>query len=235
MRRRRRGNNSLVIAASVVLMALLFIIIVIMGRDNNVKNPITTENGQTTTTTGMESESTTEEPTEPPTEAPVEISLIAVGDNLIHEGVIKSGKQSDGTYNFDFMFTNILDYIGNADISVINQETVFGGDDKAFAGYPNFNSPTAIGDAIVNAGFNVVLHASNHARDMGKSGLLNCVKYWKTQPSVTMLGIYETPEEGEDIKIVDIAGSTNYYRDENDTHIVPKRTMDELIINGGRA
>jgi len=39
----------------------------------------------------------------------------------------------------------------------------------------------------------------------------------------------------EDIKIVDIAGSTNYYRDENDTHIVPKRTMDELIINGGRA
>ena len=39
----------------------------------------------------------------------------------------------------------------------------------------------------------------------------------------------------EEIKIVDIAGDTAYYRDENDTHIVPKRTMEELIINGGRA
>ena len=39
----------------------------------------------------------------------------------------------------------------------------------------------------------------------------------------------------EEIKIVDIAGDTAYYRDENNTHIVPKRTMEELIINGGRA
>ncbi len=37
----------------------------------------------------------------------------------------------------------------------------------------------------------------------------------------------------EKIEIVDIAGDTAYYRDENGNHIVPKRTMDELIVNGG--
>ena len=37
----------------------------------------------------------------------------------------------------------------------------------------------------------------------------------------------------ENIKIVDINGDTAYYRDEQGNHYVPKRTMDELIINGG--
>jgi nitroreductase len=37
----------------------------------------------------------------------------------------------------------------------------------------------------------------------------------------------------ERIEIVDAKDSTRYYRDENGTHIVPKRTLDELIVNGG--
>ncbi|MBE5940566.1 MAG: CapA family protein [Lachnospiraceae bacterium] len=164
------------------------------------------ENSSGTTDVITTEPPTTEEPTEPPTEAPVELTLIAVGDNLIHTGVIKTGKQDDGTYNFDFMFTEIQKYIDAADISVINQETIFGGDDKEFGGYPRFNSPTAIGDSIAKAGFNVVLHASNHARDMGLSGLLNTVEYWKTKPEVLTLGIYETEEEQKEIPIMEVEG-----------------------------
>lgn len=37
---------------------------------------------------------------------------------------------------------------------------------------------------------------------------------------------------GERIEIVDCSGNTDYYR-ENGIHYVPKRTMDELIVNGG--
>ena len=37
----------------------------------------------------------------------------------------------------------------------------------------------------------------------------------------------------EEIKIVDIDRDTAYYRGENGVHFVPKRTMDELIVNGG--
>lgn len=37
----------------------------------------------------------------------------------------------------------------------------------------------------------------------------------------------------EEIKLVDNTGSVKYYRDENGVHYVPKRTMDELIIDGG--
>lgn len=38
----------------------------------------------------------------------------------------------------------------------------------------------------------------------------------------------------ENIEIVDIEGDeTAYFRDEKGNHFVPKRTMDELIVNGG--
>ena len=36
----------------------------------------------------------------------------------------------------------------------------------------------------------------------------------------------------ENIKLVDPKnGDTNYYRDENDTHCVPKRTLEEIVLN----
>lgn len=193
------------------LLSLFLILLLVSGvvacNSKKINNVNSTNNANNNKTTNK-IETTTEEPTteEPATEAPAEVTLVAVGDNLIHTGVIKTGLQSDGTYNFDFLFNNLKSYFTEADIAVINQETIFGGDDKEFGGYPKFNSPTKIGDAIVKAGFNVVLHASNHARDMGKSGLLNSVEYWKTQPSVTMLGIHETPEESENITIMEIKG-----------------------------
>ena len=86
---------------------------------------------------------------------------------------------------------------------MINQETIFGGNEKGFSGYPYFNSPTEVGDAIVNAGFNVVLHSSNHAADKQIEGLENCLEYWKQHPEMTVVGIHETEEESA-IKIITI-------------------------------
>ncbi len=34
----------------------------------------------------------------------------------------------------------------------------------------------------------------------------------------------------EDIKIVDVKKDTNYYRDENDTHCVPKRDLNDILV-----
>lgn len=53
-----------------------------------------------------------------------DISLMAVGDNLIHMGVVNTGKQSDGTYDYSFLFEGISDFLNTADIKIINQETL---------------------------------------------------------------------------------------------------------------
>ncbi len=137
-----------------------------------------------------------------------DISLMAVGDNLLHMGIVNTGKQADGSYNYDFLFDEISDFLGTADIKVINQETILGGNEKGFSGYPRFNSPTEVGDAIAKAGFNVVLHASNHAGDKGIDGLLTCVEFWNNYPEVVMTGIHETREDAEEISLITVKGVT---------------------------
>lgn len=130
------------------------------------------------------------------------VNLLAVGDNLIHIQVIESGKQKDGTYNFDHLYANIRKDITKADIAVINQETILGGDEFAYSGYPCFNSPTEIGDAIINAGFDVVLQATNHTMDMRLKGVLNTFAFWRKHPQITVLGINKTKKESKQIHII---------------------------------
>ena len=65
-----------------------------------------------------------------------------------------------------------------------------------YSGYPRFNSPYELADAEVAAGFNVILHATNHTTDKGKEAVLNCMNYWDTNyPDVAYLGINKTQEE----------------------------------------
>ncbi len=129
-----------------------------------------------------------------------DIHLMMVGDNLLHMGVVQTGRQNDGTYDYTCLYEGISDFIDAADISMINQETILGGNELGFSGYPNFNSPTEVGDTLAKVGFDVVLHASNHAADQGGSGLLNCVEFWETKhPEILMVGINGFPPETSDV------------------------------------
>lgn len=134
-----------------------------------------------------------------------DIRLMAVGDNLMHMGVVRSGEQRDGSLDYSFLYKGISDYLNRADIKIINQETILAGNERGFSGYPYFNSPTQVGDAIADAGFNVVLHASNHAADQGTDGLINCANYWSEKhPEVLMTGIHANAEDLRDIPILTI-------------------------------
>lgn len=134
------------------------------------------------------------------------VTLLAVGDDLIHVQLIENAKQKDGSYNFNHMFEEIKTEVAEADIAVINQETIFAGKNVAYAGYPRFNSPKEVGDAVVNAGFDVVLHATNHALDKGEKGLENTIEYWKTKKKITVLGVNESKKEQDTVKIVEKNG-----------------------------
>lgn len=135
------------------------------------------------------------EPSPEPAFREYDVTLLALGDNLMHMGVVRTGLMDDGTYNFSFLFDNIREYLAAADISVINQETVFGGNELGFSGFPRFNSPTEVGDAIADAGFDVVLHATNHAADQGLQGIQNCVAFWADcHPEILITGISKDKE-----------------------------------------
>lgn len=119
-----------------------------------------------------------------------DITLMAVGDNLLHMGIVNTGKQADGSRNYDFLFDGIRSFLGQADIKIINQETILGGNQLGFHGYPLFNSPSEVSDAIAKAGFNVVLQATNHTSDQGLNGIEHCLELWKTHPEVLVAGLH---------------------------------------------
>ena len=158
------------------------------------------------------------------------MTLMALGDNLMHMGIVQTGRMEDGTYDFSFLFRDIAPYLDQADIKMINQETILGGNELGFSGFPYFNSPTEVGDAIVEAGFNVVLHATNHAADQGIKGLYHCVDYWKQHPEVLMTGILGEGDT-ESIPLLEVGGLTfailNYTYGPN-MEVLPKTLWGHL-------
>lgn len=134
-------------------------------------------------------------------------SVIAVGDNLYHQSLIDAGASEDGNWNYDKIYTHITDAIKDADIRMIDQETVFTTDHDSVSSYSSFATPTEVGDAIVKAGFNVVESANNHIDDFGEGFLTDTLNFWKTKyPDVTLLGIHDSQEDADTVKIREVNG-----------------------------
>ncbi|MBQ7741197.1 MAG: CapA family protein [Eubacterium sp.] len=123
------------------------------------------------------------------------VELIAVGDNLIHMPVVNSGKQEDGSYNFDYMYEPFRKYVEAADIACINQETRLGGSSFPYKGYPMFNSPQEIGEAAINAGFDVFTLATNHSMDVKAAGIEKEIEFFNKHPDVIHIGTNLTMDD----------------------------------------
>ncbi len=144
---------------------------------------------------------------EPPEEiVPRYVSVVAIGDMLMHPGVSGYAFQPDGSLNYDFCFDPIRDELISADIAVVNNEVPFGGNEFGLKNYPNFNVYQELGDAEVRAGFDVVLNATNHVRDMGTDGIFRTMNYWKNYPDVYSIGIHENAEDQDRIRVIERNG-----------------------------
>ncbi len=135
------------------------------------------------------------------------VSIVMVGDILLHTPVENAAMDDQGNYSFDFIFSNTKGMIKAADVAIVNQEVIIGGKELTVSGYPSFNAPYEIGDALVNAGFDVVCHATNHALDKGKKGITNTIDYWNTRhPAMTVVGIDESQAQKDLVDIIEING-----------------------------
>lgn len=180
---------------------------IVQNEQTTDKNSGTESDIQKESNTEVESATEPETTTEPETKAPSEINLLMVGDILLHDRVEECAVQEDGSYNYDVIFDSVLDDIQAADLAIVNQEVIIGGEELGVSGYPAFNAPFEMGDALVKAGFDVVCHGTNHALDKGRKGLLSCISFWKeTYPQIAVLGINETAEEQNEIYVYEQDG-----------------------------
>lgn len=131
----------------------------------------------------------------------MEVELVSVGDVLMHTPLLNYASNGDGTYDFNSIFSVMKDDISRADIAICNQETPVDTTVPADGGiHFIFNTPGEIGEAEINAGFDVVLQASNHSYDMGSDGVLNTINFWKSKADqITMIGMNESQEARDTI------------------------------------
>ena len=84
------------------------------------------------------------------------VDLLMVGDALIHEAVYEDARIGNEKYDFKPMLERIKPISSKQDLAYYNQETILGGKEFGYSGSPMFNSPYEVGDAFVDAGFNIV-------------------------------------------------------------------------------
>ncbi|MFB6439441.1 CapA family protein [Streptomyces sp. NPDC056411] len=100
-------------------------------------------------------------------------TLLATGDVLPHNEIIRqSGSNAHGHgHDFRTMFAGVKPVVSGADLAICHMETIYGRDGGPFTGYPSFKSPPEVATALKDAGYDSCSTASNHTLDDGADGV----------------------------------------------------------------
>ena len=195
MKKKRIRKGRVFLASFLLLFVLGLGLFLVLKPFNQAKKEQTKENNS----------NVVEEQTPPVEEILKErrMSLVMVGDALIHEVVYKDAL-SNGKYDFSSMLSSIEPLIHDYDLRYYNQETIIGGGTPTT--YPRFNTPDAFADNMISIGFNLVSLANNHTLDKNEDGILYSNSYWKKQEGVITTGTYSSKEERDEIPIYEQNG-----------------------------
>ena len=162
---KKRKTTALAVVA--VLLAILSVSAAFFVIQGDINLNVTTETTTETTTT----EPTTTVP--PPPTVTSTVTVRSAGDVLIHVPIFENARKSDGDYDFSHIFTYSKSIISDCDYFVANLETTLGGTNgRRYTGFPRFNSPDSIVDALKGAGVDCLLTANNHSYDTNGDGVI---------------------------------------------------------------
>ena len=146
--------------------------------------------------------------TEPQTDAEEKrVSFVGCGDNIVYYGNVREAAYSAAngrSYDFRPTYAGVEDTVRDADIAMINQETVMAAEFD-FSYYPRFNGPVEMGQNLCELGFDVISIANNHMLDKDSAGLVSTIDYLKSL-GITLIGGYKSEEEYNALNIVEKNG-----------------------------
>ena len=156
-------------------------------------------------------------------------TILSIGDIMVHKTQLDGAKTADG-YDFSAFFKEVTPYFQNADLSIGNLELTFGGSESgSYRGYPTFNTPDQLADAIKNSGINMLMTSNNHSNDTSLFGLKRTVQVLK-EKGIEYTGTRETESEPKyivkEINNIKI-GIANF------TYETPGEDATRKYLNGG--
>ncbi len=145
---------------------------------------------------------------EPPAPKPAieTITIVAVGDFLMHMPVVQSVRNPDtGRYDFGTIFEPVRELISEADYSIANLETRLAGEASGYSGYPVFNCPADLAGEMRQVGLDMFLTANNHSMDRGVEGVINTNRNL-AEAGLDYIGTHAAAEEKNSPFVKEIRG-----------------------------
>ena len=136
------------------------------------------------------------------------VSFIAVGDNIMHLSLCDQEYDVDTrTYDFGPVYEHVANRVSSYDLAAVCQETPLVHDRSAISDYPDFGTPEEAGNALADAGFNIVASATNHAYDKGEQGIEDTVSFWaNNHPDVAILGVHDDSTQANSARFIECNG-----------------------------
>lgn len=148
------------------------------------------------------------EATEPVVQPNIVSTLAVCGDAMSHMPQTRDAYDSQaGAYDYKPMIRFAKPWIEQADYAVVNLETTFAGGPD-YSGFPAFNTPDALGDALKDAGFDLVSTANNHCLDRGYDGMVRTLDVLDNL-GLAHVGTYRSAEERaaqNGVHVADVGG-----------------------------
>ncbi len=120
------------------------------------------------------------------------LTLIFVGDVMGHDPQIASAyNEKTGEYSYSDVFAPMAPLFERADFTIANLEVTLGG--PPYKGYPQFSSPDALVDGVIEAGVDVLVTANNHTVDRYKSGIYRTIDVLNKK-NVPFAGAYKNKQ-----------------------------------------
>ncbi|MFE5941196.1 CapA family protein [Streptomyces sp. NPDC056480] len=141
--------------------------------------------------------------------APTGFTLVASGDVLPHDSIIRRAAEDAGGDGYDFtpMLSGVKSVVSRADLAICHMETVYGQEGGPYTGYPAFKSPPEVAAALKATGYDSCSTASNHTLDDGAAGLGRTLDALD-RAGVRHAGSARTAEEAAKPTLLEAGGAT---------------------------
>ena len=250
-----------------VAILLAFFILILFSfacSDSDTNNSLDADTSVNTSSTSATLSATEESSLSPENESSIEeistvpedsvVTFLACPDNLIHPSIYYDGLEHaaeakgvnpdysdlhNAEYDFDHIYVDVAEKIASVDLAYVNQESLIGGDSRSVSGYPCFNTPIAMGEKVVDLGFDIVNVIHNHTLDSGNTKFLEHCNSFFTERNLNVLGYYPNEEATNDITVIERNGikiafltytyGTNGIRVPDNSEFVIPYFEDELI------
>ncbi len=191
------------IIGALVLVILVILFVVSCNRPGGILGAIPSSDGESAQGSGSTGGAVKPE---------TSVSFCAVGANIANADILSSadawaGTIGDGNYDFSPLYEQMSSVIAPYDIAFVNQGSTLGGHGNfEYQGFPSYNTPDTMADALEGAGFDVVNVNTNHTFDMWVSAVEHSHSVWAQHPNVTTVGSYASQADRDNIRIVERSG-----------------------------